>query len=778
MDAESKKLVIGIDFGSSDSYVAYITKGVVDCVQNEVSQRKTPTLVGFTEKERLLGDTALSQIKSNTKNTCRNFKHLLGQKFDSPAVEPEKFWATSPLGEATGGAAGFNVNYKGEGKVFSAAEVTAMFFTKLKDITEAWCQGEVADAVVSVPAYFSDVHRRALLDAAHIAGLNVLRVMNDHAAIALGWGVFRTDQFSADKPATVAFCSMGHVVFSVAIVQFRRGKLTVLCEKSDKVGGRDMDECLMRVFAEQFKKKTGADPLSASKPQFKLEDAVTKTKKVLSANSDASISVECLMQDEDFSSTISRDQFLEMCKPMMEKVNNVLEAAIAMCGMPVTDIDTVEMCGGASRVPWVKEMCSKAFGGKELSTTMNADECIARGCAVQAGILSKMYKVREFKVEDISPFPVSLSYLGTTVEARLNGDAPTPKTSVIFPAKSAMHLLKLVTFQRKEPFELTLKYTDPKALQPGTPEEIARYVVEVPKNGDPKKVKVKALLSLHGTYSITGALLIEEEKGEENAPPPVAVDDAKPEADVTMTDASKTEKRKEGSEADSKSKKRLKRTELSVKASSILGLTAEQLQQGREKEEAIKQETREIEAQGAMRNDLESYILSMKHGLGEKYSQFVTPGSSVDQLKQVFAKAEEWVWDHPDEGKQMLMEKLAELKKLGASIEHRFRECEGRASLITSLRKVTMRTKKVGPMKPVDPTQLQALETARSEATAWLAKKEAEQAKLAKHEDPVLLCAELEQRVEAISKLLAVCEPDEEQKLPPPSPAADTFEVD
>merc|ERR1719163_2133092 len=127
--------------------------------------------------------------------------------------------------------------------------------------------------------------------------------------------------------------------------------MIVLCEKSDMVGGRDMDECLMRVFAERFKKKTGNDPLSSQKPQFKLEDAVGKTKKILSANSEASISVECLMEDHDFSSTITRDDFLEMCKPMMERVQAVLDTAIAMSGLPVTDIEAVEMCGGASRVP-------------------------------------------------------------------------------------------------------------------------------------------------------------------------------------------------------------------------------------------------------------------------------------------------------------------------------------------------------------------------------------------------------------------------------------------
>merc|ERR1719486_564341 len=214
-----------------------------------------------------------------------------------------------------------------------------MFLFKLREITEAWCQGKVADVVFAVPAYFADVHRQALLDAAKIANMRSLRLMSEHTATALAYGIYRSNDFDPEKPMTVAFCSMGHSLFSVSVVQFVRGKLTVLCERSDKVGGRDMDECLMRAFAEQFKKKHGCDPLTNKKAAYKLEDAVTKTKKILSANSEAGISVECLMEDEDFASNMSRDDFEKMCQPMMDKVRAVLEGAKAMCvvdGAPIT----------------------------------------------------------------------------------------------------------------------------------------------------------------------------------------------------------------------------------------------------------------------------------------------------------------------------------------------------------------------------------------------------------------------------------------------------------
>merc|ERR1719188_896592 len=213
--------------------------------------------------------------------------------------------------------------YKGESRKMSAVECTAMYLTRLREITELWCEGKLNECVIAVPSSYADVQRQALLDAATIANLKVLRVMNEHTATALAYGIYRSNDFDPEKPMTVVFCSMGHTIFSVFIVQFVRGKLTVLCERSDKVGGRDMDECLMREFAAQFQKKVGCDPLSNKKASFKLEDSVTKTKKILSANSEAGINVECLMEDEDFASNITRDVFLEMCKPMMEKVQAV-----------------------------------------------------------------------------------------------------------------------------------------------------------------------------------------------------------------------------------------------------------------------------------------------------------------------------------------------------------------------------------------------------------------------------------------------------------------------
>merc|ERR1712048_792215 len=356
--------------------------------------------------------------------------------------------------------------------------------------TEQWCQAKLTDAVISVPSYFSDVHRQALLDAAKIAGISVLRLMNEHTATALAYGIYRSNDFDAEKPCTVAFCSMGHSIFSVSVVQFVKGKLTVLCEASDKVGGRALDECLMREFRAQFKKKVGCDPLSNKKAAFKLEDSVTKTKKILSANAEAGVNVECLMEDEDFSSNITRADFEDMCKPMMDKVHAVLEKAKASMGVKVEEIDFVEMVGGSSRVPWVKKMCSEAFGGKELSTTMNADESVSRGCALQAAMLSPLYKVRDFKVEDCSPYAISIGWMGSSLddeattqegddEVLMKAGEGEYKTATVFPAGSAMNVAKVLTFYRKGPFDLKTEYVDQSRLVPGTGKDLGTYKVDM-----------------------------------------------------------------------------------------------------------------------------------------------------------------------------------------------------------------------------------------------------------------------------------------------------------
>merc|ERR1719453_2188325 len=222
---------------------------------------------------------------------------------------------------------------------------------------------------------------------------------------------------------------------------------------------------------------------------------------------------------------MNRTDFETMCQPMMDRVKAVLEGAKAMCKVPVDQIDTVEIVGGASRVPWLKRMCSEAFGGKELSTTMNADESVARGCALQAAILSPLYKVRDFQVEDTTNVGVSLSWSGTAVDpaAAKEDNVDTPmlggdgevKVANLFPAGSMMNMLKLITFFRKGPFELNAVYADDGPLLPKTEKQLGTFKIDVPPQTDSQKIKVKAKMTLNGMFTIEGAQMVIDEEYEE-----------------------------------------------------------------------------------------------------------------------------------------------------------------------------------------------------------------------------------------------------------------------
>lgn len=808
----TKSAVIGIDIGASESFVAYVGKGIVDLVQNEVSKRATPTLVGFTDRERLLGDTALSQIRSNAKNTCRNYKHLLGRPLAAPDLQIEHFWSTAALATSEDGFTGYDVSYKGEKRVFSSTQCTAMYLTKLREITEKWCQAKVADAVISVPSYFSDVHRQALLDAAKIAGISVLRLMNEHTATALAYGIYRSNDFDPDKPLTVAFCSMGHSLFSVSIVQFVRGRLTIVCEKSAKVGGRDMDECLMREFAAQFQKKHGCDPLSNKKAAFKLEDAVLKTKKILSANSDASLSVECLMEEQDFGSNMSRVDFEAMCQPMMSRVREVLEGAKAMSTVPVEQIDTVEIVGGASRVPWVKRMCSEAFGGKDLSTTMNADESVARGCALQAAILSPLYKVRDFKVEDCSNFGIQIGWMGSADDAAakaaedaedvlMAGGEGEYKTIVVFPPGSQMGVTKMLTFWRKTNFEVKVEYTDDKVLLPMTPKDLGTYKIELPPQAEAKKVKVKAKLTLHGTFSIEGAQLVEEEEYEETVkekrelPPEAAEEaqttDAEPappaEAEPDKTDAPMPEGKEEWREDDKKEdgekpaeeakaekkepekkyewvdvvkrKKRTKRQDLNVVVAGKPGLSDNTIQTRMDEETAMQAEMRDIIETDEKRNDLESYIFSMRDKISEsgEYGQFISPADR-EKFEGELMKAEDWLYDTEGATKAQYIEKLEELKGFGEVVVWRFKESGMRQEWIDALTG-TIQNYRAAAENPgekyghIATEKLTKISEACSSLQTWLNDMAAKQEKVPKTDKPVLICADMEKKNQELANM-------------------------
>uniref|UniRef100_A0A672IK46 Heat shock 70 kDa protein 4L-like n=1 Tax=Salarias fasciatus TaxID=181472 RepID=A0A672IK46_SALFA len=499
--------VVGIDVGFQNCYIAVARSGGIETIANEYSDRCTPACVSLASKNRMIGNAAKSQIITNFKNTVHGFKKFHGRAFDDPFVQAEKPKLPYSLHKLDNGNTGIKVRYLEEDKVFTCEQITGMLLTKLKETSENALKKPVVDCVISVPSFFTDAERRSVFDASQIAGLNCLRLITDTTAVALAYGIYKQDlPTPEERPRNVVFVDMGHSSFQVAITAFNKGKLKVLSTAFDPyLGGRNFDEALVDYFCEEFKSKYKLNVRDNPRAVLRLHQECEKLKKLMSANSsDLPLNIECFMNDIDVSSRMNRGHFEEMCAQYLMRVEMPLKVALEQSKLSRDDIYAVEIVGGATRIPAIKERIAKFFG-KDVSTTLNADEAVARGCALQCAILSPACKVREFSITDVVPFPITLRW-----------KSPTEDECEVFTKMHAAPFSKVITFHKKEPFDLEAFYSNPQEL-PYPDHRIGCYSVQnvVPQpDGDSSKVKVKVRVNVHGIFSVSGASLIEKQKGD------------------------------------------------------------------------------------------------------------------------------------------------------------------------------------------------------------------------------------------------------------------------
>ena len=473
------------------------------------------SLVGFGPKSRYLGEPAKTQEISNLKNTVGSLKRLAGRSINDSDVQIEKEFVSATLVEM-GNTVGAEVTYMGEKQRFTATQLVAMFLSKVKATASAELKLPVSDIVISVPAWFTDVQRRALMDAAEIAGLKLLRLINDTTATALGYGIPRTDLPTAEeKPKRVAFVDIGHSDYTCSIVEFKKGELAVKSTTYDRhFGGRDFDKALIQHFAREWKEKYKIDINTNAKALVRTAAACEKMKKILSANAQAPISIESLMNDVDVSGMMKREDLEQLVQPLLDRATVPLEQALAEAKMKVEDIDSVEMVGGFTRVPSLKDRISKFFG-KPLSFTLNQDEAVARGCAFSCAILSPVFRVRDFSVHDIVNYPIEFNW-------EQSPDIPDEDTSLtVFNKGNVMPSTKILTFYRKQPFDLEAKYAKPELLPGKMSPWIGRFSVKgVKANGEDDFMicKLKARLNLHGVLNVESGYYVEDVEVEEPIP--------------------------------------------------------------------------------------------------------------------------------------------------------------------------------------------------------------------------------------------------------------------
>ncbi|KKP06556.1 heat shock 70kDa protein 4 [Trichoderma harzianum] len=655
--------VVGVDFGTLKTVIAVARNRGVDVITNEVSNRSTPSLVGFGPKSRYLGEAAKTQEISNLKNTVNCLKRIAGRSFNDPDIQIEQQYVTAPLVDVNG-QVGAEVNYLGNSEKFTATQLVAMFLSKIKQTTANELKLPVADLCLSVPAWFTDSQRRALLDAAEIAGLKVLRLMNDTTAAALGWGITKLDlPAPEEKPRRVCFIDIGHSNFTCSIVEFKKGELAVKATAWDRnFGGRDFDKALVDHLAKEFKGKYKVDINTHGRAMARTIAAAEKTKKILSANQQAPVNIESLMNDVDASAMVTRQEFEAMVEPLLARVHVPLEQALAQAKLTKDDIDVIEIVGGGSRVPVLKERI-QAFFEKPLSYTMNADEAVARGCAFSCAILSPAFRVRDFTVQDIISYPIEFGWEKAP-------DIPDEDTSLtVFNKGGVLPSTKILTFYRKQPFDLEARYANSEELPGKTNPWIGRFSVKGVK-ADGKEdfmiCKLKARVNIHGVLNVENGYYVEDQEVEEEVKDDDKKEDDKKDADAMDTDGTKTRK----------VKKQVRKGDLPI-ASGTASLDASSKTALMEKESAMVMEDKLVADTEEKKNELEAYIYDLRAKLDEQYADL----SSEDEKSAIRAKleaTEDWLYDEGDDAtKGVYVSKMEEIRALaGPVVQRHFEKVE------------------------------------------------------------------------------------------------------
>eukprot|EP00898_Chlorokybus_atmophyticus_P007497 jgi/Chlat1/7749/Chrsp66S07221 len=787
--------VVGIDLGNDSCVVALARRKGIDVVLNNESNRQTPGMVSFGSKQRFLGTGAAAQMIMNPKNTVSQMKRLIGRKFSDPDVQV--FIKRYPFHVVQGPNDSIeieasSVNFMGESQRFSPERVLAMLLSELKDIAESNQGGKVTDCVLGIPAYFIDPQRRGVLDAATIAGFNCLRLMHESTATALGYGIYKTD-LPENDPVNVAFVDIGHSNMQVCVVAFRKGQLKVLSHAFDRnLGGKDFDEVLFDHFADEFLRQTGDDVRGNARASLRLRAGSEKVKKVLSANAEAPLNVECLMNDRDFRSLVRRDDFEQWAAPVLNRVIEPCKRAVEESGVTLEQIASVEVVGSGSRVPAVLKILQQFFG-KELSRTLNAEESVARGCALQCAMLSPAFKVREFEVIDVYPYSVSFTWTNS-------GDAGNAlSTTVVFPKGNPIPSTKMLTFYRNDPFTIEAHYTDPKELPEGVTARIGTFHIgpfPQPKDGGKAKIKVKVRLNLHGIVTVESAQMLEEEEYEEtvNKTPeakgaeaqPMATDDNK-EASAEAKPADEKMDEAAPSNADSDKpqivkKTRVRRTDIPVKAETT-GLPPADLAQAVEKEFDMKFQDKIMEETKERKNAVEAYVYSMRNQLTDKLADFATPEQKEALLGRL-QETEDWLYDEgEDESKGVYVSKLEELQKFGDPIEERAREYETRPAATQLLSEAMNSYRQMAQTNDerfahIDPAEKAKVLKECDDISSWLQDKTGQQSQLNKTDPPALLTQDIEKKRETLERFCKPIlskpkpKPKEEEKKPAPAPEA------
>ncbi len=404
------QLAIGIDLGTTYSCVGVYKNGNVEIIPNEQGNRTTPSYVSFMKNERLIGDSAKNSSSQNPKNTVYEVKRLIGRDYNDSHIQNDKSKLTYDIVNVKNKPY-VEVTYKDEKKQFSPEEISAMVLSKMKLTAENYMGEEVKNAVITVPAYFNDAQRQATKDAGKIAGLNVLRIINEPTAAAIAYGLDKKDK----KERNVLIFDCGGGTHDLSLLTIDEGIFEVKATAGDThLGGSDFDNILVEYLANEFKKKNKTDLRSNKRSIRRLKTAAEKAKRTLSSTTTAMIEIDSLYEGIDFNTTLSRAKFENLTMNVMRRCMNPIERVLQDAKISKDQVDEIVLVGGTTRIPKIQEMLSSYFNGKKLCQSVNPDEAVAYGAAVQAAILSgvKDDNTNDILLLDVTPLSLGVETAG------------------------------------------------------------------------------------------------------------------------------------------------------------------------------------------------------------------------------------------------------------------------------------------------------------------------------------------------------------------------------